>query len=240
MVSLLAQLPGLGLTQVEGFAGVYRDPHRWRTALEAAGVGMPSGHIMLADIERDFTATLTLARTLGMTRIYVPFLAPDARPSDAAGYARLSHRLNTLARRYGDAGLSFGWHNHEFEFQPLADGSMPMDILLGEAPDLSWEADLAWIARGGQAPLAYITRYADRINALHVKDIAPMGAQQHEDGWANLGAGVMDWAALLGACRVRCSDLLYVLEHDNPSDPLGYLRASAAAFKTLWQELPHA
>ena len=45
----------------------------------------------------------------------------------------------------------------------------------------------------------------------------------------------MDWAALLQACRAASDNLIYALEHDKPSDPVGYATRSTAAFKTLWE-----
>jgi sugar phosphate isomerase/epimerase len=117
----------------------------------------------------------------------------------------------------------------------LADGGVPMDILLEAAPDIAWEADLAWIVRGGRDPLEYIERYANRLSAIHVKDIAVTGENLDQDGWADLGAGTLDWSSLLQACRSTSNDLIFALEHDKPSDPVGYASRSAAAFKSLWE-----
>ena len=38
---------------------------------------------------------------------------------------------------------------------------------------------------------------------MHVKDIAPAGEAADEDGWADLGAGTVDWAGLIGALKAR-------------------------------------
>ncbi len=233
-IGLLAKLPGMGITQVEGYGGVYGDPAAYRAAMDANGITMPSGHMGLADIEADFDATMALVRTLGMTHVYAPYLEQPQRPTTAEGYAALAERLGDAANRYADQGISFGWHNHDFEFAALADGSTPMDILLDHAPNVKWEADLAWVVRGGRDPLEYIERFGDRITAVHVKDIAAAGTNEDEDGWSDLGAGTLDWTAYLRACRRASSDLIYALEHDKPSDPVGYARRSAAAFKDMW------
>lgn len=234
-IALLAQLPAMGITKVEGYGGVYADPTAYRAAMDANGVSMPSGHMGLADIEGDFNATLRIIRTLGITRVFAPYLEEKDRPQTAAGYADLAQRLNKAAKQYAEHGIFFGWHNHDFEFVALADGSIPMDILLDTAPDMAWEADLAWIVRGGADPLAYVQRYGNRLSAIHVKDIAAEGLNLDEDGWCDLGDGTMDWATLLQACRSQSNDLIYALEHDKPSDPVGYAKRSAAAFQTLWE-----
>lgn len=234
-IELLAQLPALGIKNVEGYGGVYGDVAAYRAAMDANGISMPSGHMGLADIEADFEATMVIVETLGITRVFAPYLEEKDRPATAEGWAALGHRLNAAGKKYADRGISFGWHNHEFEFIEQADGSIPMDVLLEAAPDIAWEADLAWIVRGGSDPIDYIKRYGDRLSAIHVKDIASDGTNLNEDGWSDLGAGTMDWAALLQACCATSDDLIYALEHDKPSDPLGYASRSAKAFNTLWE-----
>ncbi|WP_375279753.1 sugar phosphate isomerase/epimerase family protein [Pseudooctadecabacter sp.] len=233
-IVLLAELPTLGITTVEGYGGVYQNPDDYRIAMDRHGVSMPSGHVALDDIEADFDATMKRVTTLGIRRVFAPFLAPEHRPDTAAGWTALADRLNTAARRFADRGITFGWHNHDFEFAPLDDGRVPMDILLTSAPDIVWEADLAWIVRAGRDPLAYVKKYGDRLSAVHVKDIAAQGTNLDQDGWADLGAGTVNWAALLQACKDASPDLIYALEHDKPADPLAFAAASAAAFDTLW------
>ena len=101
-----------------------------------------------------------------------------------------------------------------------------MDILLDAGPGLQWEADIAWIVKGGAKPCEFIDRYGDRITAVHIKDIAPEGQCADEDGWADVGKGTLDWPALIKAldgCPVRH----FVVEHDNPSDDERFARSSA-------------
>lgn len=234
-LTLLAQLPSMGILKVEGYGGVYGDPAGYRAAMDTNGISMPSGHMGLAEIETDFDSVIETVKTLGIRRVFAPYLEAKDRPDTAKGWADLGQRLGTAGKKFADHGVVFGWHNHDFEFGALADGSTPMDILLEAAPDITWEADLAWVVRGGCDPLEYIKRYGNRLSAIHVKDIAPAGTHTDEDGWCDLGAGTMDWAALLQACRTASSDLIYALEHDKPSDPIGYASSSAAAFDTLWE-----
>jgi len=234
-IELLSQLPALGITNVEGYGGVYGDTAAYRAAMDANGISMPSGHMGLAEIEADFEATMAIVETLGITQVFAPYLEEQDRPGTTEGWAALGQRLNAAGKKYADRGIGFGWHNHDFEFVALADGNKPMDVLLDAAPDIAWEADLAWIVRGGSDPIEYIKRYGDRLSAIHVKDIAPDGTNLDEDGWCDLGAGQMDWATLLQACRSASSDLIYALEHDKPADPVGYAARSSTEFNALWE-----
>lgn len=234
-IALLSQLPSVGINRVEGYGGVYDDPAGYRAAMDANGITMPSGHFALDDIEADFDAVMNIVTTMGITQAYAPYLEEKDRPTTTAGYIALAQRLEAAAKRFAEKGIPFGWHNHDFEFVALEDGGIPMDTLLEHAPNINWEADLAWIVRGDSDPLEYIQRFGSRMTAIHVKDIAAAGTNVEEDGWADLSAGIMDWPTLIKACRALDNHLIYILEHDKPSDPVAYASRSASAFNALWE-----
>lgn len=229
---VVRKLADLGYTQVEGFGGVYDDPAAFRASLDNAGLSMPSGHFSIDMLENDLPSALNIAKTLGMKRIYCPYLMPDQRPTDSAGWADFAKRLAVVGENVRAAGYPFGWHNHDFEFEPLEDGGIPMQIILDEAPDNGWEADIAWIVRGGADPMDWIARHGNRITAAHVKDIAPDGDNLDQDGWADVGHGTMPWAQLLAALRKAGCDL-FVVEHDNPSDVDRFARQSIASIRSF-------
>ncbi|WP_322987777.1 sugar phosphate isomerase/epimerase [Hoeflea sp.] len=215
---VLAMVAAAGYTQVEGFGGVYEDPAGFRRALDANGLTMPSGHFSIDALESDIESVLAIAAALGIERIFCPHLDAEHRPTDRAGWEAFARRLSAVGTKIRAAGLKFGWHNHNFEFAPLADGTMPMQILLEAAPEIEWEADIAWIIRGGADPIDWIARHGDRITAVHVKDIAPDGEAADEDGWADVGHGTVDWPGLFKQLAAHSPVKLFIMEHDNPSD----------------------
>lgn len=222
----LAMLAEAGYREVEGFGGVFQDPAATAAALKGAGLEMPSGHFQIEALEGELQSCLDTAGTLGMKTVYSPYLAPEDRPVDAAGWSELGRRLSSLRESVVGAGFAFGWHNHDFEMRPLDDGTVPLDLVLGADEGLEWEADLAWVVKGDADPLEWIEKYRDRITAVHVKDIAPAGECADEDGWADVGKGTMDWPGLLKALEgspVRH----FVVEHDKPSDDARFAKASA-------------
>jgi sugar phosphate isomerase/epimerase len=125
----------------------------------------------------------------------------EDRPKDAAGWRAFGARLEKAGAPLRAAGLGFGWHNHDFEFIAQADGSIPQASILEGGPSLEVELDVAWVIRGGSDPLAWINRYAGRITAAHVKDIAPKGQNVDEDGWADVGHGTVDWKTIHAALK---------------------------------------
>lgn len=236
--NVIPRLAKLGYTCVEGFGGVYDDASAFRALLDSHGMTMPSGHFFpLSELEDGLEASLSTAKTLGMQRVICP--APEdlwRDGTDAANWISLAKRLDEAGKRVNDAGFRFGWHNHHWEFMPLAGGDLPMNLLLEHAPEMEWEMDVAWVARGGAEPLDWIDKHSGRITMAHVKDIAAKGEKADEDGWADVGDGIMDWNAITAALRSAGTDL-FVVEHDNPSDWDRFATRSIAAFGK-YQEKP--
>lgn len=224
-------LADIGYTQVEGFGGVYEDAAATRAMLDAAGLTMPSGHFFpLGALEDDFAASISTAKTLGMERVFCP--APEdvyRNQADAATWIAFAKRMEEVHKRVTDNGLRFGWHNHHWEFMALPTGERPMALILEHAPSIEWEMDVAWVVRGGADPLEWIANHGSRISTAHVKDIAPQGECEDEDGWADVGHGTLDWAGLTAVLREAGTDL-FVMEHDNPSDAARFAKRSFAAF----------
>ncbi len=231
----LKMLADLGYQAAEGFGGLYADQTSLAAlaaGLRATGLKMPSGHFGLDQVEDTPDWAIEVAQSLGMTQVIVPWISPDLRPKDAAGWRALGARLQKAGAPIVAAGLHFGWHNHDFEFVALPDGTIPQTALFEGGPDLSWEMDVAWVVRGGADPLAWIEAHKDRIIAAHVKDIAPMGQNLSEDGWADVGHGIVPWGNIMPALRAIGVEN-FVMEHDNPSDHARFAARALARAKSF-------
>ena len=87
------------------------------------------------------------------------------------------------------AGIPFGYHNHDMEFAKVVSGGKEMkfgrnnkgekvyDIFFSYIdPSLVFfEMDVYWAVMGQQDPVEYLTKYADRIKVLHIKDRYVLG-----------------------------------------------------------------
>ncbi|MCX5571516.1 sugar phosphate isomerase/epimerase family protein [Kaistia nematophila] len=218
---LTGQLPFLkrvGYDHIELWPGAYQDdPRGFRRALDDAGLDAPSVFIADPTEADDLPAWIEAAQVLGGRTIVRPGVMPERRPTGADGWKRLAERLSKEAEIAWSAGLNFAWHNHDFEFQPLADGARPIDILVEHSdPLVRLELDCGWVFQAGSDIETELRRFADRIIAIHAKDAAPLGTAE-EDGWLAHGDGVIDWVALLPAIRATNATLA-VVEHDEPAD----------------------
>ncbi|HEY5981703.1 MAG TPA: sugar phosphate isomerase/epimerase [Microlunatus sp.] len=174
---------------------------------------------------------------LGMDRTMVSSVAVPARmvrPAVGADYSR--SRLDLAIENCGvicqvlrSEGLRTLHHSHvggvfetEREIISLLDDLGP-DVI-GIGPDTG---HLRW---AGVDPASFITRYADRIGALHLKDVfadfldGRAGAATYREQadsqrlWAEPGRGVLDIAAILAALPDDYDGDI-MIEVDEPSTP---------------------
>lgn len=222
----LDELARIGYDAVEPWLPAYGDdPEGFRRKIDAAGLVCLGFHMPLPIQPDDWHRFVHVGERLGAKLMIPAWLPPEERGSDAGGWQRIGAMLAMGAEKARSAGLRVAWHNHDFEYFPLADGSRPIDHLLGSAgAEVGLEVDCGWVVRGGADPAAELERYADRIVAIQVKDTAPLGTAA-EDGWTATGDGIIDWRALWPHFLKTKADHL-VVEHDNPADWVRFARRS--------------
>lgn len=165
-----------------------------------------------------------------MSLVVIPWINPEDRPTTVEGWQAIGARLANYTEEMKQRGLTFAYHNHEFEMAPLPDGSYPIEHLLGDT--VPFEPDVAWIVVGKADPLFWLKKYAGRIPAVHVKDVAPAGEALDEKGFADLGHGTLDWQTLWDA-SVEAGSQLMIVEHDLPSDWQRFARRSIATMRAI-------
>jgi sugar phosphate isomerase/epimerase len=223
---IIEHLVKCGYSEVEGFGGIYDEPEKLRELLDKNGLSMPTGHFFPLDMfEKEKKRVLKIAKTLGMRSLYCPFIPPDKRPKNGAGWKAWGKRLGEVGKWMRDEGYGFGWHNHDFEFIKLKDGSMPHERIFEGGPMLDWECDIAWVAFARQNPVKWIKAYGDRITAVHIKDNAPKGENLDQHGQTDVGSGIIDWKPIFAALKnTRCMN--YIVEHDDPKDFKSFAKRS--------------
>lgn len=206
-----------------------------RKQLDARELGASSSHVSLAALRERFEAVIAACHTLGITQLFMPSVPPDERRNAEPYWTALGRELGQMAMRAKDRGIALGYHNHDWELNPQPDGRSALECLFdgaGDAP-LSWQADLAWLVRGGASPVGLMQRHKARLVSVHAKDLAPAGTKQDEDGWADVGHGVLDWRGSLAPAAVACGARWLVAEHDKPSDPARFARNSFSFLNSL-------
>ncbi|MET4632272.1 sugar phosphate isomerase/epimerase family protein [Kaistia defluvii] len=229
--TVLEGLAKIGYDAVEPYYPLYgEDAAGYRAKVDAVGLVTPTFHAPLDGVVGETSRFIDIAKTIGAETIVIPYLVAEQRPTDIDGWKKLHESFAGAAEKAKAAGLGLGYHNHDFEYATLADGSRPIDHLIGNG--VSSELDLGWVARAGQDVAAEIDKLADETIAFHIKDLAPAGTTV-DDGWTNVGDGVVDWKALWPHIEKAKKARILVAEHDNPSDWKLFAERSYAAIKAL-------
>jgi sugar phosphate isomerase/epimerase len=233
---LFAQLPKLkamGYDAIEPWLPAYEDdPGAFRRALDDAGLQCFGFHMPLAGLVGEPQRFIDIASILGAKYLIPPYVSAEERQPTVSFWQGLGKKLARGAELADTVGLQVAWHNHDFEFVPLPDGSRPIDhIFEAGSSKVKFEIDCGWIVRAGADPAAELGRFADRIIAIQTKDTAPLGTKK-DDGWVATGDGIIDWASLVPLFRKTKADHI-VTEHDNPSDWLAFANRSIEHIKAL-------
>jgi sugar phosphate isomerase/epimerase len=180
------------------------------------------------------------AQDAGIKYIVMPYIMPGDRPKDAAGFTTLGEALNKAGEQIKKAGLQLCYHNHAFEFTPLADGRRSLDVLLAAAdPELlKLELDVFWVSVTGTDPVAVINQYKGRVALMHLKDKmkgAPVSLTESvpPTTFVEVGSGALDFPAILKAASAADVQHYFVEQDQTPGDPLDSLRKSYQYLKNL-------
>ncbi len=215
----LAAIAEIGYREVE-MAGLYGlSPREMRSKLDAVGLRAVSSHHGVGDVRGAWDRTLEGAQELGQSLIVVPSIPGDER--SAEGLRRIADDFNAAGYAAAEAGLRFGYHNHNWEFEPFPDGTIPMDLLLERtsADVVDWQMDIFWTVDGGADPATYLDRTSGRVTSVHVKDRTAIGEM------VDVGDGVIDFSGLIDLAERHGMRHAFV-EHDRPVDAVDSVRRS--------------
>ncbi|MCB9139965.1 MAG: sugar phosphate isomerase/epimerase [Caldilineaceae bacterium] len=163
--------------------------------------------------------------------------------------------LNQVGELAKQRGMRFYYHNHFQEFQRIGDKYVYELILENTDPTLVFlELDTYWMYRGGQDPIDWMKRFADRIILLHQKDF-PANAPQplnlfdgivspdenidmsvFEDRkdprcFTEIGTGVLPIQEIINAAATLPNLTHMILEQDHTAlDEMDSIERSRAAF----------
>jgi sugar phosphate isomerase/epimerase len=218
--TVLERLSEIGYQAVEAWLPDYEDdPKGFRASLDAAGLHCMGFHMPFSGLVDEPQRFIEIAHTIGDKPLMIPpFLMPSERPQDVDGWKRIGELLTKGAEAAMAAGLRVAWHNHEYEYRILPDGSRPIDHLLAAGAEVvGLEIDLAWVTRGWADPEAELKGFAQQIYCIQIKDTAAPGTLDDQNGWRATGDGVIDWQKLWPLFSKTPAEYL-VVEHDRPND----------------------
>ncbi|HER07554.1 MAG TPA: sugar phosphate isomerase/epimerase [Bacteroides sp.] len=111
----------------------------------------------------------------GVEYIVAPSMGNSAYQS-LAGLASYCEYFNAVGEKCNEAGIRFGYHNHDREFSEL-EGERIYDFMLRntDPEKVGFQLDIYWIYEGGGDPMAYFLTHPDRFLSIHIKDEKELG-----------------------------------------------------------------
>ena len=218
--AVLEAIRKIGYTEVETYWDIYRHPAaELRRMINDHGLKVPSGHFNYHGLEAKFD----YAKSLGVEYVICPML-PENMWLTLDGYKRAADQFNIWGEKIRQAGMQFGFHNHNYEFRRFGDTTGFETMMNRCDPKLVCiEMDCYWITQAGGDPLQMFQQYGNRIKLLHLKDRKPgFPTSQVKDAAAEhfteVGAGTFHWQEILAAAEKNGVKHLFV-ERDSGDLP---------------------
>lgn len=209
----------MGYVQVESFGymqGTFfgQSPEQFKQTIDSASLSSPSGHYLPMQLAMNEVGPLdtttipdiiSAAEALGQKWVIIPWMSDAWR--SAEGYKHLANYLKALSASCRERGLVAAWHNHDFEFQALEDGTVPYDYLIENLKDdgVVFEMDVHWVAFAGEDPVKWFEKYPGMFPLWHVKDFAADTLTQ-----VPVGQGVIDWERIFANAELSGMEHYYI------------------------------
>jgi len=159
-------------------------PAEFKKIVEDLGMRVTSSHLtryISDDRDADMSwwnrATEAHAEA-GMKYMVMP-IAPFEDPIDATldNVKRYGAYFSQIGMIASASSMSFGYHNHGFEFSNKIDGVPLYDLLIENMNTrvVHMQNDVYWTNVGGYNPLDYLKKYPQVIKTLHIKDDKAIG-----------------------------------------------------------------
>ncbi len=196
------------------------------------GLGMKtvSGHYGLDQISGDtWKRAVEDAQKHDQSYMVLPYLNAEDRAT-IDDYKKVCEQINKAGEVCNDAGVRFGYHNHDFELQEL-EGQIPYDLMLSEIDpkNCGMEMDIYWVVRAGHDPVKYFEKYPGRFEQWHVKDMDKIDGSKDAD----IGTGSIDFSALFEQAELSGLEHFYVEQESYPGEPIDSVKNSIENLKRI-------
>ena len=249
---VMRQVKQLGYDGVE-LAGLYGLKAEFiKEVLDKVGLVPISAHVPLTALMADTEKVAQEYEMMGCKYIGIPYLPEEYRPL-TNGFETVLSEIERIGKVMGSHGITLLYHNHDFEFVKLEDGTYGLDEIYKRIPKhvLQAEPDTCWIEVAGENPAEYVKKYTDRCPIVHLKDYIKTGnpanlykligidteekqADQGYFGFRPVGFGQQIWEPVLQAALDANADWVVVEQDEHYElDPIECARRSREYLRIL-------
>lgn len=252
MDKTLAAVKEMGYDYVE-FAGYFdKTAEEVRALLDKNGLRCVSVHQGYEGFLTEPMESAEYLKTIGASYCAIPWMSPDKHKGSDA-FEKTVEEIQQVSELLKEYGIQMLYHNHDFEFEKV-DGKYKLDWLY-EAVGLSAicpEIDTCWVRYAGEDPCAYLKKYGDYIDVVHLKDFtskniaagpvydligdnrAKKSLDENDFRFRPLGQGVQDMPAILATSEeVGAQYVIVEQDHAYETPSLEAARQSREYLKSL-------
>lgn len=168
----LKKLAAIGYKEIESAGsekGSYYglQPKEMKRICQDLGMNLRSGHV---HIDKNWQKTVDEAAEAGQTYIICSTMPQNGQT--VSNYKHVADIFNQSADVAEKAGLIFGYHNHNYEFEQ-DNGQVLYDVLLThtDPAKVKFELDLGWLILSGNDATTYFLKFPGRFPLWHLKDM---------------------------------------------------------------------
>jgi len=200
-------------------------PADFKKLVEDLGMEIISSHTQVEGVGVTPESAKKMAEDhalIGAKYCIQPWIVEEMRTT-VASYQRMAANWNQIGQVMKDAGLQFGYHNHNFEFATV-EGKVPyFDIMLTELDKdlVVMELDTFWVTKAGHNPVDIINKYPGRFHLIHLKDAStnqPPFYEVIKDDIAPVGTGVINFKDILAVKETAGMRYMIVEQDETKGD----------------------
>nr|AGS53424.1 xylose isomerase domain protein TIM barrel [uncultured bacterium contig00025] len=175
------------------------------------GVGIVSVHTNPVRLLNETDDVIAEYREMGVSQIGIGMM-PERYRKDAETVNGFIRDYIPVAHKLKNAGMTFAYHNHAFEFEKFGGRRIIERLAEGFAADeMEFILDTYWVQAGGGDPAQWLRDLAGRVPVVHFKDMElHEGAQR----FCPVGEGNLNWPYIIEACRVAGVEWILVEQDD--------------------------
>ena len=241
---VLVQLGKLGYKEIESYPSV--KGHFWGMSAKDFfsmakdnGLQVVSTHIPLgipaqeagkeiAALTWNFEPFVEAFAKEGGKYIVCPYVVKDIRNS-LSDFSKIDETLSKAGETCKKAGVTFAYHNHDFEFQQVEGTTLYKHLLKNcDANLVKMELDLYWAVRADQNIETLFKDNPGRFPLVHVKDLG-----KQDKATVEVGNGSIDFAAIFKHAKVAGIQHYFVEQDSCPGNPLVSVEQSLNFLKKL-------
>jgi len=199
----------------------------FKKLLADLGMQMKSGHTVMNtkhwdDSKQDFTDlwkyTVEDAATVGQQYVISPWLEDVYRKNydDLKRYMEVFNKCGKLCK---SSGLTFGYHNHDFEFSQKLNDMKVFDIILQNTDPalVAQQLDIGNMYHAGGIALDIMKQYPGRFELMHVKDEIKTDKGEMGGGYEStvLGSGILPVKEIIDLGKKAGGTLHFIIEQES-------------------------